>query len=315
MEHDGYVQHSRYKPYFDTLAPFRGICGRTVHAGRAAARLPHENHGRRRLRSAFSALPVSTPFLIRALFGAVVLSAFPGRANASEVSIAQLPLHLKMHRVHPGTPPRSKNTDVPPAAMERMVADAANAHGIPVNFFHRLIQQESGFNPNSVSSAGAEGVAQFMPGTASERGLKNPFDPAEALPKSAEFLSELSTHFGNLGLAAAAYNAGEERVRKWLAGESRLPQETINYVRAITGHDAAEWVRSSGLTINLRHDFHRPAAQIRKSWEAQFLAALRAAPVGASGPEMNASIGQLMKPTRARGEAALCSQCIMQKIY
>ena len=111
----------------------------------------------------------------------------------------------------------------------------------PVDYFLRLISQESGFNPNSISRAGAQGIAQFMPATASDRGLKDPFDPAEALPKSAELLNELKEHFGNLGLAAAAYNAGPERVRKWLAGESRLPQETLNYVRIVTGREAADW--------------------------------------------------------------------------
>ncbi len=64
----------------------------------------------------------------------------------------------------------------------------------------------------------AQGIAQFMPGTASERRLLDPFDPVQALPKSAEFLSELRSQFGNLGLAAAAYNAGPRRVQEWLAG-------------------------------------------------------------------------------------------------
>ena len=63
----------------------------------------------------------------------------------------------------------------------------------------------------------AQGIAQFMPGTADERGLLDPFNPVQALPKSAEFLAELRSEFGNLGLAAAAYNAGPRRVRDWLA--------------------------------------------------------------------------------------------------
>ena len=73
-------------------------------------------------------------------------------------------------------------------------------------------------------------------GTAAERGLLDPFDPVQALPKSAEFLRELRDQFGNLGLAAAAYNAGPQRVRDWLAGRRDLPAETRNYVQAITGH-------------------------------------------------------------------------------
>ena len=87
----------------------------------------------------------------------------------------------------------------------------------------------------------AQGIAQFMPGTASERRLLDPFDPVQALPKSAEFLSELRNQFGNLGLAAAAYNAGPRRVQEWLAGTGPMPQETRNYVAAITGTTVDDW--------------------------------------------------------------------------
>jgi hypothetical protein len=82
-----------------------------------------------------------------------------------------------------------------------------------------------------------------MPRTAAERGLLDPFDPVQALPKSAEFLHELKGQFGNLGLAAAAYNAGPARVRAWLNGTSGLPAETRNYVAAITGISVEDWAR------------------------------------------------------------------------
>src|SRR5205085_3311744 len=77
--------------------------------------------------------------------------------------------------------------------------------------------------------------------TAAERGLFDPFDPVQALPKSAEFLKELRDQFGNLGLAAAAYNAGPQRLRNWLAGTATMPQETRNYVMAITGRSVEDW--------------------------------------------------------------------------
>jgi hypothetical protein len=80
-----------------------------------------------------------------------------------------------------------------------------------------------------------------MPGTASERRLLDPFDPVQALPKSAEFLAELRSQFGNLGLAAAAYNAGPRRVQEWLAGSGSMPQETRHYVSVITGATVEEW--------------------------------------------------------------------------
>src|SRR5436190_19998822 len=127
-----------------------------------------------------------------------------------------------------------------------MVEAAARANGLPVEFFARVIWQESRFGPDRVgprtrSGERAQGIAQFMPGTAAERGLLDPFDPVQALPKSAEFLRELAGEFGNLGLAAAAYNAGPRRVRDWLEGRAGLPGETRRYVEAITGHTAEEW--------------------------------------------------------------------------
>jgi hypothetical protein len=127
-----------------------------------------------------------------------------------------------------------------------LVESAAVANAIAPEFFLRLIWQESAFRPTAVgpvtrSGQRAQGIAQFMPGTAAERGLLDPFDPVEALPKSAEFLKELNERFGNLGLAAAAYNAGPRRVQDWLEGRGGLPAETRNYVYAITGLDAEDW--------------------------------------------------------------------------
>jgi soluble lytic murein transglycosylase-like protein len=125
------------------------------------------------------------------------------------------------------------------------LAQAAAAHDLPLDFFVRLIRQESSFNPNSVSHAGAQGIAQFMPGTARWRGLADPFEPVPALHESARWLRELREQFGNLGLAAAAYNAGPRRVQDWLAGRGGLPGETRAYVRIITGRPAEEWARGS----------------------------------------------------------------------
>jgi hypothetical protein len=133
-------------------------------------------------------------------------------------------------------------------AMCLMIESAAKANELPLEFFARVIWQESRFQSDAVgpvtrSGQRAQGIAQFMPGTASERRLLDPFDPVQALPKSAEFLSELRGQFGNLGLAAAAYNAGPRRVREWLDGSGYMPQETRNYVSAITGMTVDEWAR------------------------------------------------------------------------
>src|SRR5436305_10411431 len=97
-------------------------------------------------------------------------------------------------------------------ALCRMIEGAAGRHHLPVDFFTRLIWQESSFRPCVTSRAGAQGVAQFMPGPAQERRLTGPFDPEQAIPESAELLSELRSRFGNLGLAAAAYTGGPARM-------------------------------------------------------------------------------------------------------
>jgi soluble lytic murein transglycosylase-like protein len=108
----------------------------------------------------------------------------------------------------------------------------AKRHELPADFFIRLIWQESRFNPSAVSFKGAQGIAQFMPGTARQRGLEDSFDLGQAIPKSAELLRDLNREFGNLGLAAAAYNAGSGRVYDWLAGRKPLPGETAILILA-----------------------------------------------------------------------------------
>jgi len=92
-----------------------------------------------------------------------------------------------------------------------------------------------------VSPKGALGIAQFMPEVALETGLDNPFDPMQALPASARLLHMLRDQFGNLGLVAAAYNAGARRVMQWLERRRSLPRETRGYVLHVTGRSVQEW--------------------------------------------------------------------------
>ena len=127
------------------------------------------------------------------------------------------------------------------SSMCSAVASVARANGLPVPFFANLIWQESSFNARTISSAGAQGVAQFMPQTAKEYGLINPFEPIHALFAAGRFLRKLHAQFGNLGLAAAAYNAGPGRVSEWMAKRRTLPDETRNYVARITGNAAEQW--------------------------------------------------------------------------
>jgi len=146
-------------------------------------------------------------------------------------------------------PAQDKATEAarPPTADDicRTLEESAAENDLPVEFFARVIWQESRFNAREVSSKGAAGIAQFMPRTAETRGLADPFDPIEALRHSASYLHDLKKRFGNLGLAAAGYNAGPSRVSAWLAGHGGLPSETRSYVAIITGWTADEWASKS----------------------------------------------------------------------
>lgn len=141
----------------------------------------------------------------------------------------------------------SGETESVEQAICRLIETSAKARDLPVPYLTRLIFRESTFRVSVISPAGAQGVAQFMPGTARERGLLDPFDPEQAIPHAAHFLADLRKQFGNLGLAAAAYNGGPGRVSAWLSGSGGLPAETRAYVIAITGRPAEDWRTGSGI--------------------------------------------------------------------
>src|SRR6516165_10678117 len=183
---------------------------------------------------------VASGFLSVVLIGAAAL--LIGRAGAGESD--EVP-PVESAQPRPAAPSSSVASV---AGICDALAAAAAKNDLPADFFARLIWQESRFDPRAVSRAGAQGVAQFMPATASARGLADPFDPIEAIAHSAKLLRDLRREFGNLGLAAAAYNAGSGRVRDWLAGRRVLPGETSAYVRIVTGYSAEQWAgRSPGI--------------------------------------------------------------------
>jgi hypothetical protein len=141
----------------------------------------------------------------------------------------------------------------PPELPVELVCDAlaraAEETGLPPAFFARLIWQESKFKQRVVSHAGARGVAQFMPGTAVMFGLHNPFDPIASVAASGRFLRQLFEQFGNIGLAAAAYNAGPRRIQDWLAQRGKMPDETRNYVKIITGQPIEKWTEKAEIDV------------------------------------------------------------------
>lgn len=184
------------------------------------------------------------PFLRNAVFLLLVWLTFAATAaRAAERAPTGAPAGAEPPPIMATPPELAGNTR---EAICLIVESAAISHGLPLEFFARVIWQESRFRSDAVgpvtrNGERAQGMAQFMPATATERRLLDPFDPVQALPKSAEFLSELRGRFGNLGLAAAAYNAGPRRVQEWLDGTGPMPQETRNYVSAITGASVEDW--------------------------------------------------------------------------
>ncbi len=227
------------------------------------------------------------------------------REAASEISVAQVTAtRLAVWKVF-----RRIRQEAPQQRGELLtfVERAARASAVPADFFKRLIHQESAFDPNAVSSKGAQGVAQFMPATAAQRSLKNPFDPEEALLKSAELLKDLKDRFGNWGLAAAAYNAGPERVRRWLAGTSRLPAETQHYVHVITGRVADEWAQASpDFAFSAVPAVVRKRSRRQTQQEAELLIL----------DQLRGDSRATLVSTRAQLRAGdPCTSCIRQKFY
>jgi hypothetical protein len=199
-----------------------------------------------------AALVAAAAMLFVVAVPAIAEDGAPARTNIAIPSVEELAMPLDDKAGAQSGAETGRETDTR-EAMCLMIESAARAQGLPLEFFARVIWQESRFQSDAVgpvtrSGQRAQGIAQFMPGTASERRLLDPFDPVQALPKSAEFLNELRNQFGNLGLAAAAYNAGPRRVQEWLAGSGPMPQETRNYVVAITGSTVDAWAKAGSNT-------------------------------------------------------------------
>jgi hypothetical protein len=134
-----------------------------------------------------------------------------------------------------GMPPMN----IPHNQLVAIAQQDAAAAGISPVYFVRQINLESGFNPNAASPGGAEGIAQFEPGTAAGLGI-NPFDPIQALKAAAQMMGRAYRQYGDYAKALAAYNAGGANLQnaenacgaKWL---SCMPAQTQNYVAVIMG--------------------------------------------------------------------------------
>jgi hypothetical protein len=111
-----------------------------------------------------------------------------------------------------------------------LFTSAAARYGVDASLLAAVASQESGFNSQAVSPAGAQGLMQFMPATAKGLGV-NAFDPSSAIDGAARYLSSLTQQFGSTPLALAAYNAGPGAVRQY--GGIPPYGETQNYVRSV----------------------------------------------------------------------------------
>lgn len=144
--------------------------------------------------------------------------------------------------VPPNTRLLSQDANGSSAAFDELINAAGLKYGVAPSLIKSVIQTESSFHPNAVSSAGAKGLMQLMDGTARGLGVTNSFDPAQNIDGGTRFLSYLLRKYdGSVSVALAAYNAGPGRVdRLGIASEQdlaakyeQLPQETQNYVRKV----------------------------------------------------------------------------------
>ena len=115
--------------------------------------------------------------------------------------------------------------------LEAIISKASNRYGVEAGLIKAVIKAESGFNPNAVSHAGAQGLMQLMPGTARSLGVNDSYDPEQNIMAGTMFLRDLLKRYnGNLDSALAAYNWGPGNVDR---KPEQLPRETRDYLARV----------------------------------------------------------------------------------
>lgn len=143
--------------------------------------------------------------------------------------------------------PFSENVHGPAAALKirSLIPQIAQENGLDPKLLEAVVEQESSFDPMSISKAGAMGLMQLMPETALELGVTDPFNPEQNLRGGASYLKKMLNKYGNVDLALAAYNAGPGRVDR--AGGIPDLAETKEYVQKIKARLAAQGSLSGAL--------------------------------------------------------------------
>ncbi|HEY4997143.1 MAG TPA: lytic transglycosylase domain-containing protein, partial [Solirubrobacteraceae bacterium] len=164
---------------------------------------------------------------------AAPVASTPATATTSTTSPTAFASMLQAASASPSTT-AAGGAQASTSSYDPLIERAAQRNGVDPAILHGLIQQESGFDPSSKSSAGALGLTQLMPGTASSLGVANPLDPAESIEGGARYLKQMLDSFGgNTADALAAYNAGPGAVSKY--GGVPPYAETQSYVTKVLG--------------------------------------------------------------------------------
>lgn len=148
------------------------------------------------------------------------------------IHFSNVPTDLRYKKIRASEPRARIRPTNPSQALHETILQASLLHRLNPALVHAVIRAESAYDPHALSAKGAMGLMQLMPETASLLNVSNPYDPEQNISGGVRYLRYLLDRFGgNLELALAAYNAGENRVSR----ESRVPRitETQQYVRKV----------------------------------------------------------------------------------